>query len=48
MTTHVYALLGLVTLCAFWGIFQMWLRKADPDTAERSNKCGGCNGQCEK
>ncbi len=48
MTSYIYALLGLVTLCVFWAAFQLWLRKHDPDTAERSNKCGGCNGECEK
>lgn len=47
MMTYIYSLLGFVSLCVFWAIFQLWLRKYDPDAAERSNRCGGCNGQCE-
>ena len=48
MTSYLYALLALTALCAFWAVFQLWLKKTDPDTAERGNRCGGCNGQCEK
>ena len=48
MMTYVYSLLGLVTLCAFWAVFQLWLRTQDPECAERANKCGGCNGECKK
>ena len=48
MMTYVYALLGLVVLCVFWAVFQLWLGTKDPETAERGNKCGGCNGQCER
>lgn len=47
MTTYIYALLGLVSLCVAWGVFQLWLRKHDAELAERSNRCGGCNGDCE-
>jgi hypothetical protein len=48
MTTYIFALIGLATLCAFWAFFQQWLGKHDPDIQERANKCGGCNGQCKK
>jgi len=40
--TNLLALLAIIALCAFWGIFQLWLEKRDPDAAERSQKCGGC------
>jgi hypothetical protein len=48
MTTYIFSLLGLVTLCVFWAVFQQWLSKHDPDTEKRPAKCGGCNEQCEK
>ena len=46
MTTHVISLIGRVALCVFRAVFQLWLKKTDPDVAEQSNKCEGCNGQC--
>ena len=48
MTTYIFSLLGIVALCAFWALFQLWLKRVDPEGAERGNKCGGCNGQCQK
>ena len=43
MSTHVISLIGLVALCVFRAVFQLWLKKTDPDVAEQSNECGGCN-----
>ncbi len=40
--TYLVTLLALVLLCAFWGIFQLWLSRHDPDAKTRSLKCGGC------
>ena len=48
MTTYIFALIGLIALCAFWAAFQLWLGKHDRDLAEQSNKCGGCNGECQR
>ena len=48
MATHIFSLLGLVALCVFWAVFQLWLKKKDPDAAERPAKCGGCNEPCER
>ena len=47
MTTYLIALLAFIGLCAFWAAFQLWLAKTDPEAAERGNRCGGCNGQCQ-
>ena len=48
MTTYLIPLLAFIGLCAFWASFQVWLAKTDPEAAERGNRCGGCNGQCQK
>ncbi len=48
MTTHLVSLLAFIGLCASWAVFQLWLAKADPEAAERGNRCGGCNGQCRE
>ena len=48
MTTYLVPLLAFIALCGFWAVFQVWLRKTDPETAERINRCGGCNGQCQE
>jgi hypothetical protein len=44
----VISLLGIVALRVFWAVFQLWLKKTDPDVAEQCNRCGGCNGQCRE
>lgn len=41
MLTYLFALLGLVLLCAAWALFQHWLGKRDPD------KAGGYRQGCE-
>ena len=48
MTTYLIPMLALTGLCAFWAVFQLWLAKIDPEANERGNRCGGCNGQCQK
>jgi len=47
LTTYIYPLLAVVSLCAFWAIFQTWLFKHDPDAERRSLKCGGCGREDE-
>ena len=44
---NLLALLAVVVLCAFWGIFQLWLEKHDPDVKTRAQKCGGCGRRDE-
>ena len=48
MATYIFSLLGLIALCVFWGVFERWLNKRDPEAAERPVKCGGCNDRCER
>lgn len=45
MTNYLLPLLAIVLLCACWAIFQLWLQRQDPDSAERPTKCGGCGRQ---
>ena len=42
---YLIPIIGLVLLCIFWGMFQLWLRRVDPEDAEqdRCNGCGGCS-----
>jgi len=48
MTIHIISLLGLVALCVFWAVFQLWMDKHDPDARKRPAKCGGCDENCER
>ena len=48
MWTYVLPILALVALCAVWVLFQLWLKRLDPDSADMEIRCGGCTNQCEK
>ena len=48
MATYIISLLGLVALCVFWAVFQLWMDKHDPDAHKPSAKCGGCDEHCER
>ena len=49
MLTHFLAILGLVTLCAGWVLFQEWLKRIDPQKGEYRPGCGACsNDSCKK
>ncbi|MDP6182264.1 MAG: hypothetical protein QF609_00455, partial [Gammaproteobacteria bacterium] len=48
MGTYFFAVLGLVTLCVLWALFQLWINRVDPEVAGRAPRCGGCKGQCEE
>jgi hypothetical protein len=45
MLNHLLSILGLATLTALWVVFQLWLKKQDPDRDER---CIGCGSGCKK
>ena len=43
MITHIFALIGLVVLCAGWVLFQQWLVRQDPERkAAFKPGCGAC------
>ena len=44
MWNHLLAILGLAALCAAWVLFQLWLKRADPDPGDSDAGCMGCGG----
>ena len=44
MLNHLLAILGLTVLTALWVVFQLWLKKVDP---QRSDRCIGCGSGCK-
>lgn len=48
MLNHLFALLGLVGLCALWIVFQMWLNKQDPAKPKFETKGCGCHTTKQK
>jgi len=48
MMTYIFALLGMVALCVFWAVFQLWLNRHHPDNEKRPIKCAGCDENCEE
>ena len=50
MLTHLFAILGLVALCAGWVLFQEWMKRIDPEKREYRPGCGACGnkGSCKK
>ena len=47
MLTHLFAILGLVALCAAWVLFQLWLKRVDPEQCDSNKGCMGC-GSCSR
>ena len=47
MMNYALSLLAVVLLCAFWGVFQQWLAKRDPESASRPQKCGAWRRRAE-
>jgi len=45
MLNHLIAILGLAALTALWVVFQLWLKKQDP---EREDGCVGCGANCKR
>jgi len=48
MLTHLFAIIGLMALCAFWVLFQLWLKRVDPDQRDSNERCMGCNSCSRK
>jgi hypothetical protein len=44
MLNYLLSILGLAALTACWVLFQLWLKKQDPD---RGEGCVGCSRGCE-
>ena len=44
MIDYLISLLGLTLLCAGWMVFQLWLKKQDPERAGYKPGCGACQG----
>jgi len=45
MWTHLIAIIGLMALCALWVLFQLWLKKQDP---EQEDRCISCGAKCKR
>jgi len=43
MWTHLLSILGLAALCAAWVMFQLWLKRQDPELEKRCHNCGSCH-----
>jgi len=50
MVDYLIGILALAGLCAGWGLFQLWMTRADPGYRGLQGGCGGCrdNGPCRK
>lgn len=44
MLDYLIPLIGLSLLCAGWVVFQLWLKRVDPDRNNYQPGCGGCKG----
>ncbi|MCW9079260.1 MAG: hypothetical protein OQK74_08805 [Gammaproteobacteria bacterium] len=45
MLNYLLAILGLTILTSLWMVFQLWLKKHDP---EREDRCIGCGSDCKR
>ena len=45
MLNYLISILGLAALTALWMVFQLWLKKHDP---EQENRCVGCGANCKR
>ena len=45
MLNYLIAILGLAILTSLWVVFQLWLKKHDPESADR---CVGCGANCKR
>jgi hypothetical protein len=45
MLSYLLSILGLAVLTALWMVFQLWLKKQDP---EREEGCVGCGANCKR
>jgi hypothetical protein len=47
MLNHLIAVFALAALCAAWVLFQLWLKRVDPD-ARGVEDATGCSGNCRR
>ena len=45
MMNYLLSILGLAALTALWMVFQLWLKKRDP---EQDGRCIGCGANCKR
>jgi hypothetical protein len=45
MWNYLLAILGLTLLTSLWMVFQLWLKKKDP---EQEDRCIGCGSNCKR
>ena len=45
MLNYLLAILWLAALTALWMVFQLWLKKHDP---EQEDRCIGCGANCRR
>ena len=45
MLNYLLAIIGLAILTALWTVFQLWLKKQDP---QRDDRCVGCGANCRR
>ena len=45
MLNYLLAILGLTILTSLWMVFQLWLKKKDP---EQEDRCIGCGSNCKR
>ena len=45
MLDYLLAILGLAILTSLWMVFQLWLKKHDP---EQEDRCIGCGSNCKR
>jgi hypothetical protein len=44
MLNYLLSILGLAALTALWMVFQLWLKRHDP---EQDGRCIGCGANCK-
>jgi len=47
MLGYLFSLIGLTALCALWVVFQLWLKRQEPNHPGLNVGCGACkSGSC--
>ena len=41
---YFLGLIGITALCAVWMVFQLWLKRVDPERQGFRPGCGACKG----
>jgi len=43
MLDYLLAIISLVAICSAWALFQIWIKKYNPNTVAFKSKCSGCS-----